>query len=108
MTITVTNTNNTLMNLLNANDRSLATNNAGDRGLMRVTLYNADTISTEIVYYNYGKGATIANGFPIIAPSGSGIAGDSYTFITDDLSKVHLISNVSATTVNVIIEPHYS
>jgi hypothetical protein len=107
MQITVTNTSQPLVALLSASDNALAVKNKSGASEFKVTLYNADSTSTDIVYYSYGENATVAEGLPILAPSSAITTGDSYTVSTGDLTKINLISNVAATTVNVLIEPNY-
>lgn len=106
MQITVTNTSATLRSLLaTSGDLALAeTNMAGSKGY-NVTLYNADSTSTDIVYFTYGETATASEGLPLFSPAGSGTAGDSFSFATQDLDLPRLKSNVASTTVNVLITP---
>lgn len=101
MTITVTNTNATLLNLLNANQRLQAENNRGGSLRYYVTIYNPSVSAGQIIYTELGAGATV-NSLPLF-PGTSAAAGDSRQYTTGDLSKINLLASV-ASIPNVIIE----
>ena len=105
MQITVTNTATPLTSLLSSADAYIAEKNRSSAKAYNVTLYNADSTSTDIVYLGYGETVTTSEGIPIFAPAGSTSAGDSYSLQTGDLSQISLISSVASTTVNVLITP---
>ena len=107
MQITVTNTSAKLTDLLSAGDLALAETNRGGCNEYEILAYNADSTSTDIVYYTYGETATTSEGIPLFAPTGSTSAGDSIAIFTGDLSKINLISNVASTILNLIIKGRY-
>jgi len=107
MQITVTNTSAKLTSLLSAGDLALAETNRGSAVEYEILAYNADSTSTDIVYYMFGETATASEGIPLFAPASSTTPGDSIPIFTGDLSKVNLISNVASTTLNLIIKGSY-
>jgi hypothetical protein len=107
MQITVTNTSAPLTSLLSASDLALAETNRGGNNEYEILAYNADSTSTDIVYYTFGETATASEGIPLFAPSGATSAGDAISVFTGDLSKINLISSAAETTLNLIIKGRY-
>jgi hypothetical protein len=67
MQITVTNTSAPLTSLLSASDLTLAETNRGGCNEYEILAYNADSTSTDIVYYTFGETATASEGIPLFA-----------------------------------------
>jgi len=101
MTITVTNTNATLLSLLSANQRIQAENNRGGSVRYSVTIYNPSVTAGEIIYTELGAVSTV-NSLPLF-PGSSGVGGDSRQYFTGDLSKINLLASV-ASIANVVVE----
>jgi len=107
MQITVTNTSTPLTTLLSDSDKALAESNRGSAVEYEILAYNADSTSTDIVYYTFGEDAITSEGIPLFAPAGATSAGDAISIFTGDLSKINLISSAATTTLNLIIKGRY-
>ena len=106
MQITVTTTSTTLRSLLSTSgDLALAESNRASSKGYNVTIYNADSTSTDIIYITMGETATASEGIPVLAPASSTSTSDPVFIQVFSLEDINLISNAASTTVNILITP---
>jgi len=106
MTITVTNTSAQLNTLMSGAQLALAESNRSGALFYKITLYNADSTSTDILRVAIGETA-VATSVPLFAPLGATVPGDTFITVTGDLTKINLISNVASTTLELMVEPYW-